>query len=382
MKSRGSAQGKQEGIQYRSLVDQVVEQLRTAIDEGRWQQRLPGERALVESMHVSRRTIRNALARLCRDGIITSAPGVGHGILRQKKTLPGKPVTREVLVLLKEPLHTLRPFTVLWLDHLRAGLARKGVAMEIVVGKRMFANSPARALARLTSQRPGRIWLVVQSHKAIQVWFQKAGIPCILPGSPAEEVQLPSVDLDHRALCRHAVTNLWRLGHRRIAYLTWSPLKMGDQESEEGFLEGWKQLAGDHAPARIHRFAPEPEQAARSFERIFSGAAEPPTGVIVAQSGYYLTLLSVLASLRLRVPNDVSVVARDNESFFRFLRPEPAAYECPPTRMALALQRLVMDAIAGAELSGRVRIMPEFNSGGSIRKLDQRQPERRLSARA
>lgn len=355
------------GAGFLSLPDQVAEQIRAEIGRGLWTGWLPGERALSELLQVSRRTVRNALERLVRSGVVETVQGVGHRILDQKATgLPESP--RELAVVLKEPLQALRPFTVLWLDELRARLARNGVDMDMLVGRRPFANAPSRALRRLTTQRPGRIWLLVGSNPAMQRWFKSSGLPCIFAGTPSVEYALASVDVDHRALCRHAVGKLWRAGHRRIAYLTSTSGHKGDEESEIGFQEGWMQLVGNQDPVRIHRFQTDTDHAARTIGRVF-GSPDRPTGVVVGQSRYYLTLLSVLANMRLRIPGDVSALVRDNESHFRFLRPKPCAYECSPRRMAMAMQRLVMDWAAGKSPSEPIRIMPEFIPGDSIAAL-------------
>jgi DNA-binding FadR family transcriptional regulator len=49
-------------------VAETADSLREGIQNGHWHDRLPGERELCESLQVSRRTLRSALAELGHDG--------------------------------------------------------------------------------------------------------------------------------------------------------------------------------------------------------------------------------------------------------------------------------------------------------------------------
>ena len=49
---------------------------------------------------------------------------------------------------------------------------------------------------------------------------------------------LPSVDIDHRALCRHSAALFLRHGHRQLALFLERGGHGGDVESEQGFREG------------------------------------------------------------------------------------------------------------------------------------------------
>lgn len=68
-----------------SLADQVYDQLLTRIVEDNYplHSRLPAEASLAQSCGVSRPVLREALARLRRDGIITSRRGSGNYVARR-----------------------------------------------------------------------------------------------------------------------------------------------------------------------------------------------------------------------------------------------------------------------------------------------------------
>ena len=53
----------------------------------------------------------------------------------------------------------------------------------------------------------------------MQRWFDDQKVPCMIFGSAAPGIHLPSVDTDFFALCQHAGNLLLRRGHRRIAFV-------------------------------------------------------------------------------------------------------------------------------------------------------------------
>src|SRR5699024_7248800 len=70
-------------IPRRSLVDSVVEQLRTAVEAGRWPvgEKLPVESALAESLSVGRNTVREAVRVLVHTGLLDTRQGDGTYVL-------------------------------------------------------------------------------------------------------------------------------------------------------------------------------------------------------------------------------------------------------------------------------------------------------------
>lgn len=66
-----------------STVARAIRSIETGIQEGRWSadQRLPSERALAESLGVSRATVREAIARLASKGVVEPRHGSGVYLL-------------------------------------------------------------------------------------------------------------------------------------------------------------------------------------------------------------------------------------------------------------------------------------------------------------
>src|SRR5512137_679337 len=86
-----------EPIKREFLRDAAARQLREALAEGLWQEHLPSEAVLCRELHVSRRTIRSALAQLVREKWLRSR---GRGLtLAIRRPVRGRSQTGAAMVI-------------------------------------------------------------------------------------------------------------------------------------------------------------------------------------------------------------------------------------------------------------------------------------------
>lgn len=348
-------------LSFQSMAAQLAQALRAEISRQTWQRSLPGERQLAERFQVSRKTVRKALAELRAEGVLKTARSRGSII-----AAPGqrrRPAPPRIALLLPEPLEVSRPFTALWINRLMSLLQETGYPLQIFHGAKYYGANAARSLARLTSSQPASCWIVGRSNRPLQEWFAASGLPTVISGSAHRGVALPSVDVDHRALCRHSAALFLRHGHRRLALFLERGGHGGDAESEQGFREG---LSGHDNPEPLVG-APErsAESVIRELRRVLA-RKERPTGLLLSNSYSYLTVLSYLGSIGLRVPRDMSVISRDDETFLRFLHPTPTYYSIPPAKFAHALHQALKRVLGGDSSAFSIRIMPDMVKGESV----------------
>lgn len=348
---------------YQSLAAQVATRIAGEIEAGKWIDWLPGERALTDSLQVSRKTIRRALARLKHEGRISTTHGQGHRILESHPL--GRHVTGSVGLLTADTVDRLRPFTTLWVTDLRAMLVEQGVRFTTYSGQRFFSSRADTELARLVRQNPQACWVLAHTDERIQQWFHEQRVPCLIAGSSHPILRLPSVDLDYRAVCRHAVTAMHRHGHRRVALLVRESQRAGDLESEAGFLEAAQRVNPGAMHAVVARHDDTLESTLRALRQLFD-RVEPPTAVLVADPTCYLTTVSFLASRRLRVGPEVSLVSRDTDAFLTSLIPAPTRYSCSPHAYAKRLLPFLLALARGETITGAKRIVPKFIAGESL----------------
>jgi DNA-binding LacI/PurR family transcriptional regulator len=354
--------------QRHSLVSQMADILRDGISRGIWRDRLPGERALCGQYQVSRNTLRAALGQLQRDKLIEALHGSGNRILSKPRRQAGRLQSRDVGLLSPEPLERLRPTQTLWIDELRAMLSERGCRLHVFHGRPYFRANPGPALERLIAENPHGCWILTLSNAAIQRWFARHDVPCVVAGSVHAGLDLPYRDLDHRAMCRHAAGVFLGLGHRKLALVITKSQLAGDLESEAGFVEGVQKSSHAGAEVQVCRHDGSVDGIGHAVRRLVE-QRPPVTAVLVANAYHYLTVVTRLGQAGRRVPADVSVISRDDDLFLSYLVPGPARYAASSHALAKSLLRPVEELLEKAPPGRRgLRLMPEFRTGGSVGK--------------
>lgn len=349
-----------------SVIDQTVAVIRNGILDGDWSDWLPGERRLSKELGIGRNSLREALKILETEGRIKiiHRQGVRINRIGSKRTSKKSHV---VGVLSPSPIETVYPRKILYIDALRDRLAKDEYALKYYDGNQYFKAGSERAIQRLVEQERCDCWMLVASNEAVQNWFCLNNIPCLIAGSCHQGIDLPFVDVDYQALCRHAVATLRRLGHRNIVYLTPPPLLAGDIRSETGFLEGINEHFEDNpAMGNIVHLDPSVDRIIHTVNRLIKQRSKP-TAMLVNNAFQYLTVFSALTQRGLRVPIDVSLICRGSEYFLRYLRPTPARYEQSPIQFAEKLYRNIKRLIHNPSKKPKsILLIPDFVEGDSI----------------
>jgi len=197
-----------------SLVAQVADILRQALDERRWTGALPAETALARQLQVSRMTLRGAVRILAQEKRLRVANGRRAQILAKPRTRTRR-AAQVVGVVSPQPIDAGPRFGSYY-ETYRAKLQDAGVRVDFHFGTRFYGRRPQRALAAFLRETKANLWVILASTVQLQHWFHAHGVPVILDGSCQPGISLPALDIDYRAVCRHAVGTLTGLGHRRI----------------------------------------------------------------------------------------------------------------------------------------------------------------------
>lgn len=360
-------------ITFKDLVAQVTDHLVERIERGQWEEWLPGERDLADELRVSRKTIRRALGYLVRLGQIETVASRGHRIARGKTRARRAAATTErvATILCPEPLENLRPYTALWGGHLQTQLHGSGIKVRWQAAPKCYTRQPSGALAKLTETHPSSCWILTHSTRSIQQWFVNSGIPCVVSGSTHEGIRLPSMDVDHFGLCRHAAGVFARNGHRNVAFLTEHTNRAGELESERGFIAGMQAATPPGSVEVIHHDRSR-ESIIGALQRLLRSPRRP-TALFVAQPVVYVSVMSLLARHRLRIPHDLSVLCRDADPIFRYLEPRPGHYTYPPEKFARRMAMLVLKTANARDGSPEtIRCTPTYVPGDTLRDLNER----------
>lgn len=351
-----------------SLVEHTAGLLRDGIQKGVWTGTLPGERELSAQLRVSRPTLRASLLLLEPDYLGKSKQGKSRIILPSNAASAGQS-SNLIGLLTPVPLHEIVPSASIWLDALRAYLAGAGYELQIHTLRKCFLQRPDGQLKNLTTQVKAAVWVVFLGTAAIQRWFSENKIHCVTSGSLHAGIPLSSVDIDHRATCRHAAAQFLTRGHRSIVFLRQGPrVAAGDLESERGFLEAFTQERSAVPLVAEHDGTPS---GIRRKLRATLKLSPKPTGFLVARTMPTITVASELMRRGILIPTKAAIIARDSDPALSYFSPTIARYQVDATAFAKRLGKAVLRHARGTSTSlTQTKLMPTFVEGESLGSLN------------
>jgi DNA-binding LacI/PurR family transcriptional regulator len=167
--------------------------------------------------------------------------------------------------------------------------------------------SEERQVRALSEARVAGV-VVVPSPRPLKATFGLlARGPCVQLIRRVDEIAAPWFGIDEEAALRQATAHLIDQGHRRIAYVGGTL----DLSTGRGRLRGHEQAfeaAGLAVPRDLVRLGrPRRDFAAEAFASLWR-EPDRPTAAVTAGSRLCTGVLETIGKLKLRMPNDISVV--------------------------------------------------------------------------
>ena len=352
---------------------EIVESLRARIQAGELGcgTRLPNIRDLATSFGVNYTTAQRATSELQRAGYVVARGRHGCTVtddwtrltpaLGGLKTAPPRPLRLGMIVGDDAARHGDHPSQLMSIERvLTSRVCGEGGSL-IRFPQPANGMQVAPGLVREICRAPLDVLVIpnslVRIDEASYQQLEDDGKTCVVyAGTLADETDRDMVRVDDVWAFRTIADRLWQMGHRRIAYLGFSPDQAGLEWNRVRHA-AWRQalaargarpLAQDAVLLGDHQWANAVPKRLAAYD-----------AVVCANDNWAAFLIEAFRKLRVRVPEDVSVTGYDNMCGDRI----PAGvttFTLPYERvvaaiMAIAARRMQRDEEAGDRISITLR---------------------------
>jgi DNA-binding LacI/PurR family transcriptional regulator len=257
-------------------------------------------------------------------------------------------------------------------------LSRTGYS--VILGNSDNSLERERQLVRLLVERQIDGLIAATSASASQHFLdaQQSGVSVVLVDSDLPGSGLDSVTIDNHGAAAEGMRYLLAHRHRRIGVVT-GPLQAAfDRERLAGCRAA---LAGIRAAellvAKGDLEAAGGERAAHALMR----RADPPSAVLVTNNMMTLGFLTGLAALRLGVPEDVSLLAFDDQDWYAVTAPPLTGISNPAHAMGYAAaDRLLARIGRQGEIGQALKLEARLVERASVRPPAPGTPASRRAA--
>jgi len=345
-----------------SLATQAAASIRENIENSTWTDVLPSERTLCLLLQISRPTLRGALAILCHEGLVEIRSRQSTKILKIAARLQNTRRTTVVL-LTGRSLHEHGATTLSFVGKLQVALTSSDFQLVIVDDHQLNKAHPQKLLKKIAARYSAVCYLLLTVSEPVQMFFSRLSMPAMVCGSRFPGVRLPSCDWNYPAIGRHAAGILLGLGHQRLSLVRPSVLRKGDLQGEQGFAEVTKKhlhatlttIHNNGRAASLHR------TILKTFAR-----EEPPTGVLVLNPYDCITVLFALETMRLKVPEAISIISLDWGTVFDALPFRVASYS-DRSKLVEKSTKLVLKLVLNRFVPPHENlIMADFHPGDTV----------------
>lgn len=231
---------------------------------------------------------------------------------------------------------------------------------DVLLGQVSAPPTGTRQLSRLV--REGRVdGFLIQRREDFDdetlARLLGSDIPAITVNSRLPD-RTGSVLLDDERGASLATTHLLELGHRRIAFISGTPSHDTARRRERGYAAAMGAAGLAVEPSWVIRAGWEADAGARAAEELIRnhrlGAADGPTGVVMASVNAAVGAMSTALRLGRRVPQDLSIVAINTTWVSNTLYPAISTVRMPLQRLGEVAAIMLLDHLNGAPLDNVV----------------------------
>lgn len=345
----------------KSASTQVSEFLREAIELRVFSVEIPGIHQLASNLGVNHKTVTKALGILTDQGILEPPE---RGKKRRIKRSKSKAThSLRIGILCIEPADaSVDP--MIDVQHL---LTKSGHVPFFANKTLTDLQMDVKQVASFVMSVEADAWVVLAASREVLRWFAAQPLPAFALFGRRQSVDIAGAGPTTLPALVEIVERLVDLGHRRIVMLSREMRRVPEpSEFEKTFLKCLRDHGIEVGPYHL----PAWEESRDGFQQLSISLfkVSPPSALIVHEPHQLVAILQFVASQRIRVPEDLSLVCLDFDYSFRWCKPAIAHISWDVRKVAGCVEQWANDVSRGIDDRKQVGIQAKFAEGGTIGK--------------
>jgi DNA-binding LacI/PurR family transcriptional regulator len=347
------------GFHFLSRGEQFAGHLRGELARGRWGVEMPGRPELATECGVNQKTVEDAMKILEKEGVLA-----GQGAGRRRRILGDR--------LRKNP--SLRIGVLPWeradrglayMVRLQHDLEEAGHMWFYAPGYLSEIGTKEERLTWIVRHHPAEAWIVVAGTRHLLEWFSGQNTPAMALFGRRGGIVMAAVGPDKESAIRAATRRLLELGHRRIVLLCRKMRRLpAPGRVEQAFLD--ELAVRGPSPGLYH--LPDWEESIDGFYACLESLFQmtPPTALIVDEVPFFHAVSQFLASRRILVPGEVSLICTDDSADFLWCRPSVAHIRWNSAPVVRRIVQWAANVSLNREDREQTLTPAEFVDGGTV----------------
>lgn len=327
----------------------VEDKIRHAIKNKEFVDKLPGERTLAKEYGFSYMTIRKAIDNLVTEGVLYKVPTRGAFIAdrktaKKKTNVIGYFLDNNIVAGLTSPYYSLI------FDALEKQATKHGYSL--IYFSDFEDTSSIKRMARVDG-------VIASCFPRIESTIHEINntIPMVVIDNSSSDKTIPSIIIDNFNAVTDTLDYLYKLGHRRIGFMT------GLQDSDVGKnrYEGYKSGLASHGLKFNKKLV---YQGNFSYESGLAGAdyflslKNPPTAIMCANDSMAIAALGKIIQGGSSVPDDISIIGFDDIAVASQIHPPLTTISAPIGEIAELAVDMLISQIQNREIVNKHIALP------------------------
>ncbi len=219
---------------------------------------------------------------------------------------------------------------------------------------------------RLVSQTKADAWIVHAASREIYDWFAAQPFPVFGFLGSFRGLPIAATGPDFGPPFRECTETLIKLGHRRIVMIARPQRRLPHPEHPETeFLEVLQAHGIETGEYHFPLWPSSDSEGLHACLRTLFGAT-PPTALIVQEAKVFVATQQFLASRGLSVPEDVSLICPDGDTFLDWQQPSAAQFKADSALWVRRAVRWAVNISHGKDDRRQALYPAPFVPGGTI----------------